>query len=486
MNNIKEYYRQLRFKKGGHLDSGCGGPGQPPCADIKQYEPQSFGSKAWDAVTNPMTAIESLVKTGRIPDNLDAAVRSGTAERNNLDMAVDVVNPLATARNIYNIPNDIRQGNYLAAAGSSLDVLPMGSVAKKLLNKKVLQSMPDIPTFTPSSKPEFKSEIDWNKWNKEITDNPKLLEEYSNIEESAKEAGAWMKNADGSDFIGTPEQFIQTNSKNFKKAFPEGYAKTYRGATMHNPELINKNVHKEFKSVFTADKELAKSYSASDGSLNTKFDYFNPETPQGHIVNNKIHELAGSKPKHNAFMAGTDWTSLDFKDIDEFGEHLTYNLKKQKEMLANNKLQGRKDPGLSKRVETLERYADELKTGKFSKSEDLKEFTDNFKGEQFSTDMLADYIDANDLPSFRLSDVADGGMGDVNISRHTEGNYLKSLRGNNGMFDMNNPNIYKTVIGGAAATGLGASASTEKNAKFRQGGNLNPVKAYYRQLRSKR
>lgn len=133
-----------QFEAGGKLNGGCGGPNQPPCADIKAYEPQSFGGKAWDAITNPMTAIESLVKTGSIPDNLDAAVRSGTAERNNLDMAVDVVNPLATARNIYNIPSDLRKGNYLNAAGSSLDVLPMGAVAKKLLNKKTLNGITDI------------------------------------------------------------------------------------------------------------------------------------------------------------------------------------------------------------------------------------------------------------------------------------------------------------------------------------------------------
>ena len=34
-------------------------------------------------------------------------------------------------------------------------------------------------------------------------------------------------------------------------------------------------------------------------------------------------------------------------------------------------------------------------------------------------------------------------MGNTNISNQVSGNYLKSLKGNNGMFDMSNPNIYK-------------------------------------------
>ena len=36
--------------------------------------------------------------------------------------------------------------------------------------------------------------------------------------------------------------------------------------------------------------------------------------------------------------------------------------------------------------------------------------------------------------------------GTVRILPHVDGNYLKSARGNNGMFDMTNPNIYKAVV----------------------------------------
>ena len=73
----------------------------------------------------------------------------------------------------------------------------------------------------PGSPNSFKSEIDWGKFNKEIPGNKPLMKEYNAIEQQAKADGTWMKNPDGSKFTGTPEQFVQQNSKNFKKAFPD-------------------------------------------------------------------------------------------------------------------------------------------------------------------------------------------------------------------------------------------------------------------------
>ena len=68
-------------------------------------------------------------------------------------------------------------------------------------------------------KNKFKSDINWGAWNKSIPKNKKLIKEYNLIEKTAKENGTWMRNADGSPFKGSPEQFVQQNSKNFKKAF---------------------------------------------------------------------------------------------------------------------------------------------------------------------------------------------------------------------------------------------------------------------------
>ena len=49
------------------------------------------------------------------------------------------------------------------------------------------------------------------------------------------------------------------------------------------------------------------------------------------------------------------------------------------------------------------------------------------------------------------------------INKQVPGNYLKSARGNNGMFDMTNPNIYKTLI--PAAIGTAASTINKKDSK---------------------
>lgn len=57
-------------------------------------------------------------------------------------------------------------------------------------------------------KSNFKSEIDWAKWNKEIPNNTQLMKEYNAIEKATKANGSWMKNSDGSTFQGTPEQFV--------------------------------------------------------------------------------------------------------------------------------------------------------------------------------------------------------------------------------------------------------------------------------------
>ena len=78
----------------------------------------------------------------------------------------------------------------------------------------------NTPVNTPKQLPGFRSEIDWGKWNPDTPKYPELINEYNAIEESTKKAGTWMKNADGSPFKGTAEQFIQQQSSYFKKAFP--------------------------------------------------------------------------------------------------------------------------------------------------------------------------------------------------------------------------------------------------------------------------
>ena len=97
----------------------------------------------------------------------------------------------------------------------NLNVKGTSSFKKPLKLNKV-----SAPKSVPKS---FKSEIDWGNWNKTIPNNKKLLQEYREIEYTTKLNGSWMKNVDGSTFQGMPEQFVQQQSKNFKKAFPNVY-----------------------------------------------------------------------------------------------------------------------------------------------------------------------------------------------------------------------------------------------------------------------
>jgi hypothetical protein len=85
------------------------------------------------------------------------------------------------------------------------------------------------------------------------------MQEYNAIEQTSKANGTWMKNPDGSAFKGTPEQFIQQNSENFKKAFPEGYEKGYRGAHQYIDDFKNRD-RKDYATFLTDSKLNAETY----------------------------------------------------------------------------------------------------------------------------------------------------------------------------------------------------------------------------------
>jgi len=106
---------------------------------------------------------------------------------------------------------------------SGLDKKQLGGLLKHLkpYAKKGFKYLDDFVknNFKEAGNAKFVSEIDWMKFNKSIPENKILLQEYNLIEETTKANGTWMKNADGSAFAGTPEQFVQMKSGNFQKAF---------------------------------------------------------------------------------------------------------------------------------------------------------------------------------------------------------------------------------------------------------------------------
>ena len=115
--------------------------------------------------------------------------------------------------------------NYVPESPGSSRYVKQKKVPEKQLGglvKLVKEGIKQAPKYMDDifkSFKKFDSEIDWGSFNKSIPENKILMQEYNLIEETTKANKTWMKNADGSAFNGTPEQFVQMKSGNFQKAF---------------------------------------------------------------------------------------------------------------------------------------------------------------------------------------------------------------------------------------------------------------------------
>lgn len=281
--------------------------------------------------------------------------------------------------------------------------------------------LPINPFKIGKSLKNFKSEIDWTKWNKEIPENTKLLKEYHNIEATTKANNTWMKNSDGSIFQGSPEEFIQQQSSNFKKAFPNGFDVTYRGARRHHPEL-------DYNPIFTADKNSALEYTTAHG------DYWRPSHLDKAVTDIKdktsggLHKLYYNDklPTLRINAKNRDWTELNVPEINKERLIATDDV--------SNYISGKQQLHLADRNEPL-----------------MNAVIDNV-------------YDATTFP------------GTVRILPHSEGSYLKSAIGNNGMFDMTNPNIYKSLL----PIGIGTGAYQANKSSYASGGTIKQDNEGYR------
>ena len=383
-----------------------------------------------------------------------------------------------------------------AGLAAGIEFIPgigvFGSYVGKPLTKKLVKG-----TTKKGIGNIFKSEIDWAKWNPETPKYPELINEYNAIEESTKKAGTWMKNPDGSVFQGTPEQFIQQQSSYFKKAFPEGYNEVWRGEMKGNkPELQDPTSPYYSKPIFTADRKLAESYTYSNlankntVNKNTIFSPNNLEEKYG------LYNLAHKKSSNSLTLDGLDqeWSNLRFTDLDQVIDELNYNIDAQKKLRTKiesgiknktNILTGEPEEitpwhsehlkNINNRLDFLENKLSIIKSSKGKSYVDnpvllndiRKEFSGQFiKDINISTDDVAKYIDKKGIDYVTLKNIHDGGYGNVSIVRHQPRNYLKSLQGNVGFFDMNNPNIYKSLIG----LSIGNMGRQNNVKKYKDGG----------------
>lgn len=276
-----------------------------------------------------------------------------------------------------------------------------------------------------------------------------------------------MKNPDGSTFKGTPEQFVQQNSENFKKAYPNGNELTYRGVLKNNKNLSEYGDNID-NTVFTANRELANIYgNRTDDPLRPLIKNKNDKTG--------VYELYSKNSNNQLYLdaLGDGWTSIDLSDIDYKKSILKHSIQQQKEnlprFLDNKKvydiMQNRLTADLDrfKRIDNI--IDDRIKIrNDLRNNNDLNKFVD-IKDETW-TDGLAKYIKDKNINKIKINDINDGGYGTVIINNQKPGNYLKSAIGNNGMFDITNPNIYKGLIPAAGLYGLTQSK--------KQGGKLIP------------
>ena len=243
----------------------------------------------------------------------------------------------------------------------------------------------------------FKSEIDWAKWNKEIPRNKKLMNEYINIEKNAKSNGTWMKNPDGTDFKGTPEQFVQQNSQNFKKSF-QNILRDSNGNILVVKHGSPNNFTEFDKSKFSSTTDTG------DKGVGTYVSPLNYAKEYGNNIYN-LYVNARNPIKASSFI----------------DNNIPINSRKG---FADSKLKWfHRELSEKARLKGINNYLDnDIVIG--------DEFHPNINEKAF--EMVVPFS-----------------------------NTMKSAKNNNGMFDMTNPNIYKSIIG-LTGTGLGVNYSKKK------------------------
>ena len=300
----------------------------------------------------------------------------------------------------------------------------------------------DIPEgMTP--KLNWDTDINWAKWNPKIPKNEKLIEEYINIENSTKANNTWMKNPDGSEFKGTPEQFVQGQSENFKKAFPQGYDKVFRGDRTHYEAIRGKGEEFYGKPIFTTtNKKLAEGFAYKE---HTTSPYYNANIE---TIEQKLQRMYGPDMTVEKLRIEHPEVAGRILETNDGG---LYELAVPK---TKNELSFNAGNRLHHSLSNPEVYDKLIKEGIIPhKRPELG---------IFDSDDIGKFIEKKGLDRATIKNVDEGVIGDVIIHNQRPGQYAKSLRGNNGMFDMTNPNIYKALIPTVGVAGI-AGASQKKN-----------------------
>ena len=332
------------------------------------------------------------------------------------------------------------------------------------------------------------SKIDWGAWNPEIPKNKDLLKEYNEIEKRTKRDGTWMKSLDGTDFDGPPELFVQMQSRAFKKAFPDGYDKLYRGVAVNDdkgltPTSKGRDLEGE-PQFFSEDRSQAEQYTKSIDEADETVGADYADRSSG------VYEMAYPP---NTPRIDLDTRGSGFSNIELFSEKTVPELESQASELKEI-LKTSKDPAVRSNasynldfIQDVLKYIKENPTPrKVSSDAEVKEFIKRYRdwvdksgkaaipGGMLTDDITMFMEDNPDLyDRIVLRGLDDESIGDVNIINAGKAPFPKSLKGNVGTFDLNDPNVFKALlpIVGAAAAVRASRGQGEKNSNA-QGGMI--------------
>tara|TARA_R110000824_G_scaffold65226_4_gene170040 strand:- start:1057 stop:3315 length:2259 start_codon:yes stop_codon:yes gene_type:complete len=335
-------------------------------------------------------------------------------------------------------PIPILEGMQLTAKGAKLP-----GIIDDAIIKPVISGVKSIKSFI---KPKFESTIKWKDFNKAIPENKELLDEYHLIEQTAKENGTWMKNVDGSDFVGSPEQFVQANSNNFKSAYPDGYESVYRGVDNAGPNPLRS----VGKSTF---------YKNKVDHRDNMTGLFSGDKSVGGYYGDEVYNLAMRNSPNSLYLEGLGVNWGDLSNIGISKKMLKKNIDNLKKQIKdgegfdNNSASS--GPARLKSYENFYNNYDEIVSNPTYKKLvlDKENWLNPIVKRQgsfsdpYSTDNLAQFLQKEGLDNIQINYIDDGIMGKTNISNQIPGNYLKNLQGNNGMFDLTNKDMYRKYGG---------------------------------------
>jgi len=274
--------------------------------------------------------------------------------------------------------------------------------------------------------------MDWRdlvKYKEDFDNNPNVIQELNDIEKSSKEAGTWMKNADGTPFQGTPEQFVVQQSTNWKNAFPEYYGETLTTRSNNQFDTFDKSKfgatdegwHGE--GIYTYPTQQVKQEGLGLGYGPNEYELY---------VNSANKGVAEGPYLKGSYVYQKDTNKLIKDFYDKYGE-----IKKS----------GKWDDNVQRNFNT--------------EYEDLNNYINAAKENNI-----------NDYTTLRVPSSSNETVIPFN-------NTVKSAKGNI-LFDMTNPNMYKAMLPYIIPAGLGVGAASqmqgqESNASFKDGGIVSEL-----------